>query len=97
MTQFAEVRIVCGRRYNACGFNVDVDYFRRKVRFTPRICPNCNWGISYADARTYELNDDLDMDSDGPQKGMVFSISGRAAAEANQPAITAPTEPVGGS
>ena len=87
MTQATEMRIVCGRVTNPCGFNVDTDYFRRKTRFAPRICPNCNWGIAYADARTYRINTDLDMDTVGPARGMVFSVSERAKRQAAAEAV----------
>ena len=81
MTTETEIRIVCGQQVNPCGFNADADYFRRKPRFTPGICPNCNWGIRYVDAIHYEPVGDVRMIRRGPSRGLIVTVDRASAAE----------------
>lgn len=81
VTQDTEIRIVCGHKTNPCGFNVDADYYRRKPKFTPGICPNCNWGIAYVDAIHYQPVEKIRMVRRGPSRGLIVTEDRAITAE----------------
>jgi len=69
------IDIVCEQR---CGFRSDQNYFVRKPKFAPGICPSCNSPIDYVRENSNEpvLDHEMvlaDKDSRG-QKGQVVGI-----------------------